>query len=70
MFLLKKLNNSLVFVTPVVEKWLIQMKRLVAVDRTTAQLEVVRKSLDVLGSYRVITVFTQQYICIWACLYL
>ena len=37
------------------------------IDHTTAQIEVVRKSLYVVASYRGITVFTQQYICIWGC---
>ena len=37
------------------------------VDHTTAQIEIVRKSLYVVASYRGITVFTEQYICIWGC---
>ena len=36
------------------------------IDHTTAQIEVVRKSLYAVASYRGITIFTQQYICIWA----
>ena len=56
-------------------KWLIHMKILVAapallvlhvynIDCTTGQLEMVRKQH--VASYRGMTVFTQQYICIWA----
>ena len=80
LFLLKKLNNFVSFITPVVEKWHIHMKKLVAtptllvlslvlfiVDHVTAQIEVVRKSLNPVASYRGVTAVTQQYICIWAC---
>ena len=37
------------------------------VDHKTAQIEVVRKSLSLyeVASNRGITVFTQQYICVW-----
>ena len=48
-FFLRKLNNFVGFITPVVKKWLIQMISLLAarlmIDCTTAQIEVLRKSL-------------------------
>ena len=77
-FFFKSRNNFACFISPVVEKLLIHMKRLVAasalfvlsrfIDHTTAQIEVVRKSLYVEASYRRgITMFTQKCICMWAC---
>ena len=56
LFLLKKLINFVGFITPVVERWLIHLKSFVAaavifvlhvsqINRTTAHIDVVRKSL-------------------------
>ena len=71
--------NFVCFITPVVEKWLIHTKKLMnapvllvlpRVLWLTIRLEAVRKSLRVshfiVASHRGITVFAQQYICIWA----
>ena len=66
LFLLQNLNNFISFITPVVERWLILVKRLVdapaflvlscvlfMIDRTTAQVEKVKK----MASYSGMAVF-------------
>ena len=68
-FFFKYLNNCVSFKTPVVERWLIQMKWSVAapallvlsrvlflIESTTAQIEMARK----VASYIGMTVFQQQ----------
>ena len=82
MFLVQNLNNLVSFKTPVVERWLIQMKIPVAapaflilspvlfmIDRMTAQIKVVRKVASNRGMTGM-TVFPQQYIYIYIYIYI
>ena len=61
---------------PVVEKWLIHVKRLVAAPALLVLSRALWFTMRLLRSrwwgnrhsrYRGITVFTRQYLCIWAC---